>query len=553
MTKTVKGIECKFALHIPSRSSNTPDIHMIKETIHHTDGTSIPNIRYIKDFKRPIWVTKASKRNHSQKKEWEHVDNLLEKQVTQSNLKFEIARLLGKNWAHESVKQLCVSPYVYGADISSTALIKKLYQDKNPDLQTGFSVATYDIETDVINGTEEPIMGSIVFKDKAFVSIIDTFVSGFSSVDQRIQSAAKKYIGEYLDKHKMTIEVYIAKDVVDMFRAVFNKAHQWKPDFLAIWNMDFDIPKTMAAIEKYGVDPKDILCDPSVPKEFRVCKYRQGAKKKITASGKVIPINPAMQWHTLICTSSFYVIDAMCAYKQIRSQKQEERSYSLDNILNKELGIRKLKFEEANEYQGLKWHQVMQSRFKIEYIIYNIFDCLSMLELDDKIKDLSYTLPAFSATSDFSVFKSQPKRIADALFHFCRDKGYILGTVPPSVTEEDEEEEDETLGLEGWIITLPAHLVTHGMNCIIEDEAIHTSIRTYVYDSDSVSAYPTCISVANVSKEATKRELIDVDGVNQDILRMQNLNLPIGATNAIEYATKMFNMPKPHELLQLIN
>ena len=108
------------------------------------------------------------------------------------------------------------------------------------------------------------------------------------------------------------------------------------------------------------------LCDPAVPYQYRVCRYKEGPTKKVTASGQQKPLNPALQWHTLELTASFYVLDAMCVYKRLRMAKQEEPSYALNAILDKELGIRKLSFTEAEQYSGLKWHQVMQQDFKLE-------------------------------------------------------------------------------------------------------------------------------------------------------------------------------------------
>jgi hypothetical protein len=576
MSLDVIGYECRFAIHIPGKHNETPDIHLIKEQVHYSDGTVKPNLRFIKNFKRKFWITKPSYRNHKDKKEWEDEDKLLCRETTQTQLRNDIAKALDKSWSNESLKDLSSSPYLYGSDITSTALIKKSYMDKYPDLVTAYTVAVFDTETDVVNGTEEVIMASLVFKDKAFISVCKDFVKGISSLETLFQQKAKKYIGEYLDKHNMTIELHVAEDTIDCIQTVFNKAHEWKPDFLAIWNMDFDISRILQMCDKYKYNPADILCDPAVPQHLRICKYRQGNKKKTTASGKIIPINPAMQWHTLISTSSFYVIDAMCAYKHIRITKQEEPSYSLDSILNKELGIRKLKFEEADAYTGLKWHQVMQTMYKLEYMVYNVFDSLSIIELDNHTKDLAYTLPAFSAASDFSNFKSQPKRIIDALYFLCLEKGKVLGTVgkakeivkstsdniidenddgiieEPTEDEQLEEEEATTLSLRGWVVTLPAHLSVHGMHCIEEDETMYSNLRAYVYDSDAVSAYPTCTSIANVSKETTKRELISIEGIPEDIFRAQNLNLVLGRVNSIEYCTTMFNMPKPEELLKLL-
>lgn len=90
-----------------------------------------------------------------------------------------------------------------------------------------------------------------------------------------------------------------------------------------------------------------------------------------------------------------------------------------------------------------------------------------------------------------------------------------------------------------------------GQNFIIEDPSIHTNIRTHVYDSDEVSAYPTATSVANVSKGTTKRELAKIEGIEEALFRKQNLNLVIGATNSLEYVENMFSFARPKDLLAM--
>ncbi len=60
MDKKETARECRFVIHIPSRSSDTHDVHLIKEVIHYDDNTTEPNIRFVKDFKRPYWVTKPA-------------------------------------------------------------------------------------------------------------------------------------------------------------------------------------------------------------------------------------------------------------------------------------------------------------------------------------------------------------------------------------------------------------------------------------------------------------------------------------------------------------
>lgn len=474
MTDTSKKViarECRFAIHIKEKRDQNPDLHLVKEQVHYEDGTVEPNLRWIKDFKRDAWITNKRFRKYQDKREWTLLEELDNFKVTQSNLRDTVARNLDKAYSKDHLKKLAQSPYLYGTDITSTSLIKKMYMDKFPDHNSPFTLATYDVETDVVNGTEEVIMASVIFKKDIYITVKSEFIRGFHNPEQLLQQAARKYIGEYLDKHQYTIHLEVAENVVELIKMSFANVHRLKPDWLAIWNMDFDIPKILANLEKYGEDPRDYLCDPSVPKGVRVCNYKQGPKKKVTAAGKVIPINPAAQWHTLVCTASFYVIDAMCAYKHLRLGEQEESSYGLDAILTLKLGIRKLKFAEADAYSGLRWHQFMQSSYKIEYMVYNIFDCLSMVELDAKTKDLAYTLPSFAATTDFANFKSQPRRIADALHFYALEQGYVMGTVgsvdePVEVEQveasddgvEDSDEgdsqpvtQDEVLSRVGWV------------------------------------------------------------------------------------------------------
>jgi hypothetical protein len=357
----------------------------------------------------------------------------------------------------------------------------------------------------------------------------------------------------------------ICEDEIGVVKAVFAKLHTWQPDWLAIWNLDFEANRLLEACQRAHVDPASIFSDPSVPPAYRIFKYKQGKVKRISASGKVSPIKPAAQWHVVQCTSSFWWIDAMCVYKQIRLSKQEERSYSLDAILNKVLGIRKLTFTQADKYQGLEKHRFMQQHYPLEYIVYNRFDSWSMQELDKKTKDLSVTLPVFAECSGFDIFDSQPKQIATALYFECLEQQRVIGTVgaserkDPVFTETNveesevvEDDEDDVLSLGGWIVTLKAiNMLEDGIALIEEFPELKTNIRTMVFDSDSTAAYPSATTVANVSKETTKYELIDIEGIEEPVFRMANINLLSGPPNAIDYCTTMFGFPSATELLAL--
>lgn len=335
---------------------------------------------------------------------------------------------------------------------------------------------------------------TITHKTRVFTAITEEYSRSVPNFKPKFKEAMRKYLGDVIDERKINFELVIVKDALEVIKACVDVAHELKPDLLAFWNIDFDITKIMEVCEKFQVDPKDIFSDPIVPKQYRYFRYKQGPKKKVTASGKVTPIKPAAQWHTVYSTSSFYMVDAMCIYKHVRVGKQEEQSYSLDNILKKNLGIRKLKFEEANHLSGLKWHHLMQTQYKVEYTVYNVFDCISIELLDEKTSDMSLTFPLFSGFSDFENFKSQPRRAVDKLHYFCLENNRVISASKPSKKSEDDDEGEEgeevkekleTLGLEGWIITLPAHLVAdNGLKCIKEIPSLSTNIRTHVGDLD---------------------------------------------------------------------
>ena len=58
---------------------------------------------------------------------------------------------------------------------------------------------------------------------------------------------------------------------------------------------------------------------------------------------------------------------------------------------------------------------------------------------------------------------------------------------------------------------------------------------------------------ANVSKDTTVRELIDIEGIDKEVFKLQNINLFFGSTNSIEYCTTMYNLPDLYELEEMIS
>ena len=78
-------------------------------------------------------------------------------------------------------------------------------------------------------------------------------------------------------------------------------------------------------------------------------------------------------------------------------------------------------------------------------------------------------------------------------------------------------------------------------------------IRTHTYDSDAVSAYPSCTAVANVSRSTTSKEIIDIAEIEETEFRRNNMNLLLGHVNALEYGNQMHGLPNPQDALHLFD
>lgn len=455
MSETVKyskedivGYECKHAVYATSNRYTGDDLLFIKESIHLKDGTTVPNVRMLKNFEKDFYVTKEGFRNHKDKKEWEDKDKLQRFTCTQQNLIPTIARALGNPALKGNLRRVARSPFLYGADITTPTIIKKRYIDKWSECKSSNTVAVLDIETDMVEGHGRPIYCAITFKDKAFLGVTEEFIGSIPNPVEKLHKYFERYLGEYKEKRNIKLEVMVCKNAGIMCAEAIARAHQWQPDFVTIWNIDFDIPRIVQVLESHGFDPAQVFSDPRVPQEFKFFKYTQGKKQKVTASGQITPIHPAERWHRAECPATFFLIDSMCVYRRIRLAKQMEASYALDEQLNKHLGIRKLKFEEADEYTGPEWHQVMQSNYKIEYGIYNLFDCIGVELFDEKVQDLATSITVQAGWSEYLIFDSQPKRLIDQLYYFCLENNKVVASCSDEMTDEND---SLILSMRQWI------------------------------------------------------------------------------------------------------
>ena len=550
---------CMFVLYEKSSQSKTDDLLIVKERVRNPEtGAERPTIRLIKNYKRQFAITKKGLQgSHKQKKEWEFKQNLDFYECTTAELPYRIAKALNVHGSYHRLGDLCKSPYVYGSDITSPVLYKQELDNKynannkepwNPDM----SIAVMDFETDVVNGTDAIISGAVSFKDKALITVTKDFLGPLvENVEEEINKLAMKHLKDDMTKRNIKLKVVVCDNDFEVAARLMAAVHALKPDFLVFWNMGFDMKHILRSCDRHHKDPADIFCDPCIPKEFRRFNFRESKANKVTASGKKMNYAAADLWHVVECPSSFYVIDAMVVFKMLRVVEGMRRSYSLDATLESELGIRKLDFDidDINGSHNISWHRAMQSRFKLIYMVYNLFDCISVELLDEKTGDLAKKIALYADGSEFSTLKSNPKRLANSLHFYLDEQDKVLCSTSSNMTEAMDR---HVIGKRDWIVTL-ANELTHeiGANIFDPEHAgdLQSRIATHIYDIDISSGYPSGQWALNVSRGTTLVEVCKIVGQTEHELRRLAVNMTCVPANSIDIGRTFLGLPNINEVL----
>jgi hypothetical protein len=550
-SEDVLGIEPKHLTYVRAQDGSNHDMLVVKEMIHLKDGRRIPNLRFKEDYKRPYWITHKGRQTHKDKKDYELEKNCQKYTCTQLELPKAVARALGDYSAgpNPPLRRLGRSPYLYGTDITSAALYKAEYRNRWPGLISLNKVAAGDIETNVHSKEGEIICASVTCKRNARLFYLRSWVADIADPVAETHAKAREHIGEWLDKRQLQLEVFVVDTPAEIVIGMLNALHEWQPEFFTFWNMDFDITNMVRTLERANIDPATVFSDPRVPAQYRYFEYRRGQSQKVTASGKTMSINIEDRWNWVTHPASFQCIDALPVYRLLRLTDGKDSSYALDYILQKELKITKLKFAATAHLSGLRWHEVMQEKYKIEYGVYNVFDSISLELLDEKTNDLASKITTSSKNSDYKNFNSNPKRLCDDMhfWYLNRPEPCVIGSSSDQMVDELDE---HVIGHDDWIVTLPSFMAgPTGLPCVKEYPDYRTLIFAHVADLDIVSTYPNVSQLLNIARETCMMEFSRMQGISEHHRREVGVNLTGGRVNAVEICQKILGAPSLDQLL----
>ena len=163
-------------------------------------------------------------------------------------------------------------------------------------------------------------------------------------------------------------------DELMMLQDLFMYINATQPDFVLAWNMAFDIPYTMARIEKLGGNPIDIMCHPDF--KYKQCKYfiDEQHKNEFELKGDY----SAISGYTLY-------LDQLQHFASRRKGQSKFPNYKLDTIGKMIAKIGKydafppeLRFADR-EYYNFK-----------DFVKYNIMDTIVQKVVEHRCDDVGY-------------------------------------------------------------------------------------------------------------------------------------------------------------------
>lgn len=563
----VIGRECKNICYNTDRDKQN-DAVLITEVVHTKDGRLIPELRFMENPRRPIYITRKEHRNHKEKKTYESREKTEEIWTTDLNMVNAVQMGLGFSFPNPKarLKQVCKSPFVYWADMPVTSYLKYKYAQKWKGLVSANRLAVYDVETNEVDGTKEPNIMSVIidkeihfFADEAYMrrikggedTIAQKAIELLSKVPFTFNEKGKKLPDgeiQYRDLLKdYTLYTNTCPTAGQCIVRMFQVIHKRMPDLLVAWNHEFDLSKMLDTLEREGIDAEDVFCHPDVPKQYRKIWFKKDQAKKETES-KSLTKSPADQWHVLYCMASFFCVDAMCLFKKLRTHEGNRPNYKLSSILTSEVGVGKLDLPGLPYVDNLDWHVQAQRDYPAEYAVYNMMDNLLIVLLDKKTNDLSSAISVLSGLSTYDIFPSLPKRLCVAFTYYLYDQNLVIGSVGADIRNAFDE---EVIGTDGWIVTLPAYAnAENGLSVISEIPNFYSAFRTQVADADLTQAYPSATNMMNQSRETTLIELINIQGVSEEWRRICGINLTAGRVNAMEIANELFLLPEKEVVLK---
>ena len=540
----------KFWIHSCYILTEGDEAVIVNEKIADVDDnnnvTFFNHLNVIRNPTRTFYIHQKKYQDlYKYKIEYVPIDQCDEYRCQNRDLEYNIKRQLGiYTNRHMTMRELCDSPYLYGADINIEVLVKIEYLKKSRQahLLPKITFGALDLEVSVL-GDDQINLASFCYDGTVYCAILNSFLYKPSETEKDekgnpkrikatlddVKEVVAKEIGDYLERFHLQVEYYVASNEIDLIAWTMNNVHRCKPDFVGAWNMPYDVPKLIERIKANHGDPADFFCHPDVPKEFRKCQYKAD-------TSQVEHFTDSWDWFN--CPGYTQWIDSMRLYSRLRKVKGREPSYRLGFISMKEIKHGKLDLPGTHQYNQLY-------NF-LYYTAYNIVDAGNVWLMEQQNGDVS-SMCMLVGNSLLKDFSKQTIMLKNDFYEYCKERGMISGTVGTSMGTPF----DDYIGKAGGTVLPPYLAKDMGLQCVQQRPNLHTLVNIFIKDIDASSMYPYTMTGFNISKETTKATLITLKDKKSSEIEELFTGMIAPTENALLIGNRFFNLPTPEEMTQL--
>lgn len=434
---SIKKIVSKACMHSCLVKKKFTEAVIVKERTLYDDGSTSSRLATYVDPKRSFYMTQKRYRDYKYKIELEDISKLDKFTVKNIDLRRKLAEVLGLRPGYHKDAVLFRSPYIFGADISIESLIKMHYMNTF-EIDIPPTYGFLDIETSI--DTDEIMLISYIANGTVYLCVLDHFlyreetdtngnINRIKVSEVEMNNYLLKSLGDYTSKLNpskkipqnlistmkgLKYELKVFTNEIELIAWTFKNIHHEQVDMIGIWNMGYDIPYILDRLKLLKVSSESIFCDPTLDESFRYVSYIADKNKRIA--------HFTLKWDYLHCTSGSQFIDSMSLFSQVRRTAGFRAKYTLDAILDEELGLSKLPLKDGGS------HAVNQRRHFMDYTVYNAFDSISLYLLEMKNNDL-LAMSILAGMTPISKFAAAGIKSTNSTYRHHLAKGKILASV----------------------------------------------------------------------------------------------------------------------------
>lgn len=546
MTKPTeeKRIEWQF-LHSTHKTLKNPNNSkevmgdVITACVKNIDTGEVQLVRKLNPM-RPLYVLKRAFWNNTNDDETVERSKLDEFYVPNYQMIDNLKVKLGYNknkWINN--KDLLNDQRSFGNDIPIEAIMKQAYHDSTPRTCPEYRVGGLDIETSVLGGQEVILITYTTPELHSYTCMLKAFMQDpIEKIQQVCDDALKQWVAnlnddgrKVVEKYKLGITLKECQTEVEMIKWIFDMIHMDKPEFVGVWNINFDIPYLLKRLEFHKQSPYSIMCHPDVPWRERVCTYKEDTNKKVTHWSR--------RWHWFKLSGYTQFLDLQSLYSNLRVVNGVESSYALKYIADKNLGTSKLDFGEDG-------HAAMQKNRMTEYTAYNIVDTV-ILPVQDKVTRDVNSMVLIMREDVIENFVAKTIMLTDSFYPYCKQRNRI----PASCSGNQNHITDEEIINVGGAVLNPLLAKGTGTKKVKELTG-DTHIMTMVADIDVKSMYPHLLMMGNVAKETKISTVLAIEGFDHHAINDMFGHYCSPRENAVYLMNKFFGLPSFKDIDEIL-